>query len=93
LQQLDYIFALKFYVMKKWQVILSFIILFLIAFAPALHAQCSICTKTTSQLGEKPAEGMNSGILYLMFAPLAIAAFIGIRWWKQEKAVMEEDEK
>ena len=93
MQQLDYIFALKFYVMKKWQVILSFIILFLIASAPALYAQCSICTKTTSQLGEKPAEGMNSGILYLMFAPLAIAAFIGIRWWKQEKAVMEEEKK
>jgi hypothetical protein len=82
---------MKFHLMKKWQVILSFIFLFLVASAPFLHAQCSICTKTTSQLGEKPARGMNSGILYLMFAPLAIAAFIGIRWWKQEKANMEEE--
>ncbi|HXL56671.1 MAG TPA: hypothetical protein VN958_10460, partial [Chitinophagaceae bacterium] len=78
--------------MKKWQVILSFILLFLVSSIQPLQAQCSICTKTTSQLGEKPARGMNSGILYLMFAPLAIATFIGIRWWKREKAMMEDEE-
>jgi len=78
--------------MKKWQVTLSFILLFLVSSIQPLQAQCSICTKTTSQLGEKPARGMNSGILYLMFAPLAIATFIGIRWWKREKAMMEDEE-
>ena len=41
--------------------------------------------KTASQLGEKPAKGMNSGILYLMFAPLAIGGFIGFRWWQRER--------
>ena len=35
------------------------------------NAQCSICTKTAQQLGEKPAQGMNAGILYLAFAPFA----------------------
>jgi len=45
-------------------------------------AQCSICTKTAQQLGEKPAQGLNSGILYLAFAPLAIIGYIGLRWWK-----------
>jgi hypothetical protein len=45
-------------------------------------AQCSICTKTTQQLGEKPAKGLNSGILYLAFMPLAIIGVIGFRWWK-----------
>jgi len=54
-------------------------------------AQCSICTKTASQLGEKPAQGLNSGILYLMFAPLAIAGFIGYRWWQREKAFTENE--
>jgi hypothetical protein len=78
--------------MKKWQVILSFIFLLCVASIQPSHAQCSICTKTTSQLGEQPARGMNSGILYLMFAPLAIATFIGIRWWKREKAIMDEEE-
>jgi hypothetical protein len=45
-------------------------------------AQCSICTKTAQQMGEKPAKGLNSGILYLAFAPFAIAAYVGYRWWK-----------
>lgn len=53
------------------------------------NAQCSICTKTASQLGEKPARGLNAGILYLMFTPLGIAGFIGVRWWKREKAYMQ----
>ena len=37
------------------------------------------------QLGEKPAEGLNSAILYLMAAPFAIVGFIGYRWYKNEK--------
>ena len=54
-------------------------------FSAATNAQCSVCTKTASQLGEKPAKGMNSGILYLMAAPFAIVGFIGYRWWKSNK--------
>ena len=45
-------------------------------------AQCSMCTKTASQLGEKPALGLNNGILYLMLAPFTIILIIGYRWWK-----------
>jgi hypothetical protein len=48
-------------------------------------AQCSICTKTAQQLGEGPAKGMNSGILYLAFAPFAIVGFVAYRWWKNHK--------
>ena len=48
-------------------------------------AQCSMCTKTASQLGEKPAQGLNSGILYLMFMPFAIVGFVAWRWWKGNK--------
>jgi hypothetical protein len=48
-------------------------------------AQCSICTKTTQQLGEQPAKGMNSGILYLAFAPFAIVGYIGYRWWQTNR--------
>ena len=54
-------------------------------------AQCSICTKTASQLGEKPAKALNAGILYLMLTPLSIAGYIGVRWWKREKAFMKEE--
>jgi hypothetical protein len=52
-------------------------------------AQCAMCTKTASQLGEKPALGLNNGILYLMLAPFAIMGYIGYRWWKNR---MPEDE-
>lgn len=49
------------------------------------QAQCSICTKTASQLGAGPAEALNSAILYLAAAPFAIMGYIGYRWWKNEK--------
>ena len=45
-------------------------------------AQCSVCTKTALQLGEKPAQGLNQGILYLMLMPFAIVGLIGYRWWR-----------
>lgn len=48
-------------------------------------AQCSICTKTASQLGEKPAAALNTAIVYLMGAPFAIIGFIAWRWWKNNK--------
>lgn len=57
-----------------------------VLFSQKATAQCSICTKTAQQLGEKPAKGMNSGILYLAFAPFAIVGFVAYRWWKNNKA-------
>jgi hypothetical protein len=53
--------------------------------SPRSLAQCSICTKTAQQLGEKPAQGMNTGILYLAFVPFAIVGYIGYRWWKNNR--------
>lgn len=54
-----------------------------------IMAQCAMCTKTASQLGEKPALGMNQGILYLMVAPFLIMGYIGYRWWKSQKEEVE----
>jgi hypothetical protein len=70
--------------MKKW-VLIFFLGLF-ISTGIDSSAQCSICTKTAQQLGEKPAKGMNSGILYLAFAPFAIVGYIGYRWWKSNRS-------
>ena len=68
------------------------ILLFFIFFIQlALFAQCSMCTKTASQLGEKPAQGLNAGILYLMFTPFIIVGFVGWRWWKGNKAMEAAD--
>lgn len=61
-------------------IVLAF--LFLVTFSMGAIAQCSLCTKTAQQLGEKPALGLNNGILYLIFMPFALAGYIGYRWWK-----------
>ncbi|HVG13773.1 MAG TPA: hypothetical protein VM935_02395 [Chitinophagaceae bacterium] len=70
--------------MKKGLLVLS--IIFFCSLAEPAQAQCSICTKTASQLGEKPAKGLNLGILYLALAPFAIVGVIGYRWWKRNGA-------
>ena len=57
-------------------------ILFSLFIAINAMAQCSICSKTAAQMGEKPAAGLNSGILYLMLAPFVLIGVIGYRWWK-----------
>ena len=48
-------------------------------------AQCSICTKSASQLGEGPAKALNGAIVYLMIMPFAIIGFIAFRWFKNER--------
>ena len=63
----------------------SLLLLIFLLVQAAVQAQCSICTKTAQQLGEGPAEGMNTGILYLAFAPFAIIGYIGYRWWKNNQ--------
>lgn len=55
------------------------------------NAQCSICTKTASQQGEMPAKALNGGIIYLMLSPLAIATYIGYKWWQREKEFMKNE--
>jgi len=76
--------------MKKSALIILFFLQIMLVSQFTVEAQCSLCTKTAQQMGEKPAQGMNSGILYLMMMPFAIVGFIGFRWWKQNKAAEEQ---
>lgn len=70
--------------MKK--MVTALLVMFLVtATSMEAVAQCSVCTRTASQLGAKPARGLNAGILYLAFTPLAIVGFLGYRWWKNNK--------
>ncbi len=73
--------------MKKIFAVISLFLILLIAAPQFAGAQCSICTRTAQQLGEKPAKGLNGGIIYLAFAPLAIGGFLSYRWWKSNKPV------
>lgn len=74
----------KFLCMRKWFLVVVLFFIFMVA-AFDVAAQCSICTKTAQQLGEKPAKALNSGILYLAFMPMAIIGYLGFRWWKNNK--------
>lgn len=68
--------------MKKVVLIMSIIILCsLFPFSYSI-AQCSICTKTAQQLGEKPAKGLNAGIIYLAVTPFIISGYLYYRWKK-----------
>lgn len=71
--------------MKKWLIILLVSFSSLLVFSMTAEAQCSVCTKTAAQLGEKPAEGLNAGIIYLALTPFAIFGVIAYRWWKRER--------
>ncbi|MBS1918026.1 MAG: hypothetical protein JST87_17285 [Bacteroidetes bacterium] len=50
-----------------------------------LQAQCSICTRTAQQQGERPAKALNAGIIYLALMPITICSVIGYRWWKSNR--------
>ena len=77
---------------KMKQFLNILLVLFLLLFiSTVVEAQCAVCTKTSSQLGEKPAQGMNAAILYLMMMPFAIVGFIGYRWWKGNKKLEQEE--
>lgn len=75
--------------MKAFSIFICIVLLGVIFTSPAM-AQCSVCTKTAMQMGEKPAQGLNQGILYLMFIPFMIVGFIAYRWWKTNKAYEQQ---
>lgn len=70
----------------KWCLLVFVFAIALILTSADVHAQCSICTRTAEQLGEKPAKGLNAGILYLAFTPLLLIGFIAFRWWKRNNS-------
>ena len=72
-------------IMKKPALILFISLQALLFLSPVAKAQCSVCTKTAQQMGEKPAKALNNAIIYLMLAPFGIAGVIGYRWWRSEK--------
>jgi hypothetical protein len=67
----------------------TFFILLLIAsfsfISSGAAAQCSICAKTVMQMGNKPAQGFNNGIIYLMIVPYLAIGVVAYKWWQNEK--------
>jgi hypothetical protein len=83
----------NFVPLMKKNLSIFFFILFLSIFSWEISsAQCSICTKTAQQLGEKPAKGLNTGIIYLALAPFAIGGYIFYRWMKNNREATSSQE-
>lgn len=70
--------------MRKPVILALFTLIFSVSGFEFSAAQCSICTKTAQQLGEKPAKGLNAGIIYLAAAPFLIAGYVFYRWRKTD---------
>jgi len=68
--------------MARGSLILIVLLLLFFLLPVDVSAQCSICTKTASQLGERPAKALNTGIIYLGLTPFLIIGYIGYRWWR-----------
>ena len=71
--------------MKKFFIIFFVTIFLLFLIGNPGMAQCSICAKSVQQMGSKPAQGFNSGIIYLMMVPYAAIGIIGYKWWKSNR--------
>jgi hypothetical protein len=71
--------------MTRGSLILVLLLIVFFTLPADLLAQCSICTKTAQQLGERPAKALNMGIIYLGLTPFLIMGFIGYRWWKNNQ--------
>jgi len=55
-------------------------------FSVDTYGQCAMCRAVVEQGGEEVAEGINSGIVYLMAFPyllIAVAMFLFYRNWKK----------
>lgn len=66
--------------------IIAFVLLLLPE--PTLLAQCPMCksaAESNLKEGGTHGLGLNAGILYLLAAPYLIVAFLGYRWWRNQK--------
>lgn len=64
----------------------NLISLFFLLFVQIISAQCAMCRAVVEQGGEEMAEGINSGIVYLMIFPyliVATALYFLYRNWKK----------
>ncbi len=66
-----------------------YLIIFTVLLPDRLLAQCAMCRAVVEQGGEEVAEGINSGIVYLMAFPyviVAVASILFYRNWRRTAA-------
>jgi hypothetical protein len=74
--------------MKKGFKILLFVAVFglLLCSREPVKAQCAICAANVASNvkdGGKAANGLNNGIIYLLFTPYIAAGILGYVWYKK----------
>jgi len=63
-------------------------ILFILLFTKAANSQCAMCKAVVESGDAEMAEGLNSGIIYLMAFPyilVGVAGYLLFRYWKKNK--------
>jgi hypothetical protein len=63
------------------------VFILLISYSDVLAQGCSVCTQTANQLGEKGADGLNNGIIYLALLPLTFISILGIVWYRNNRSI------
>lgn len=57
------------------------------------EAQCAMCkavAESNSNGGGAVADGLNNGIVYLMFFPYLLAVTVGVLWYRHNKKTRSE---
>ena len=76
--------------MKKL-VLPGFLLIFMVSLT---HAQgCALCAKVAADLGSSGARGLNTGIIYLAFIPLAFMGSIGYAGWRYNKRIENPEDE
>lgn len=79
--------------MKKAVLIISATVL-LVLLSDFSMAQCAMCkavAESTSEGNQEMAQGLNSGIIYLMFIPYILFAIAGIVFFRKKIAYFYRD--
>jgi len=76
----------KFQIQSRKKRGLTLLVGMLVLQTESLRAQCAMCRAVVEQGGEEVAEGINSGIVYLMAFPyivVAVAFYLLYRNWRR----------
>lgn len=71
-----------------------FLLILLLLSSSASYSQCAMCKSSVESNAKvevtKRAEGLNTGILYLMALPYILFGVLGYLWYKNSKKAREE---
>lgn len=79
--------------MRRYLMLLVFIIILTMIFQADLDAQCPMCklsAESNLRDGGSAGKGLNAGILYMLSLPYLIVSGLGYLWYKNRKNLDSE---